>query len=145
MALQRLTRQRERLMKSITIRNNRIGSIVNGYLPGLRKAFSDEWSERARAYYRQRLNPFAVVQGGKGALEAFLLGVKTRGARAESHRVYQICRRLVEFYEMSKAAGMINEDFFNDLQNEVACELTLMEVEETEVERVSEQIVALRW
>jgi len=49
-ALQRLTRQRERLMKSITIRKNRIGSIINGYLPGLRKAFTDKWSDRARLF-----------------------------------------------------------------------------------------------
>ena len=41
-ALQRLTRQRERLMKSITIRKNRIGAIVEGYLPGLRAAFTNE-------------------------------------------------------------------------------------------------------
>lgn len=34
-SLQRLTRQRERLMKSITTRKNRIGSIVNGYPLGL--------------------------------------------------------------------------------------------------------------
>ncbi len=142
-ALQRLTRQRERLMKSITVRKNRIGSIINGYLSGLRRAFSNEWSERARAFYRQGLNPFAVVRDGEHALEAFLLGVKARGARAESHRVYQACRRLAEFYERSKATGMINEDFFDDLQEEIACELRLMEAEEAEVEKVSERIEEL--
>jgi len=139
-ALQRLTRQRERLVKSITVRKNRIGSIIDGYLPGLRKAFSDEWSDRARAFYRELLNPFAVVSDGKDALEAFLVGVKARGAQAESHRVYQACRDLLELYERAKAAGMINRDFFNDLQDEIACELRLMEVEETEVERVSKRI-----
>src|SRR3990170_1613165 len=82
-SLQRLTRQRERLMKSITIRKNRIGSIVNGY------------------------------------------------------------QKLAEFYEKSKAAGMINEDFFDDLQDEIACELRLMETEEAEVERVSVRIEEL--
>ncbi len=142
-ALQRLTRQRERLMKSITIRKNRIGSIINGYLPGLRKAFTDEWSERARAFYRQKLNPFTVVHDGKRALETLLAGVKTRGAQAESHRVYQACQRQAEFYERSKAAGMINEDFFDDLQEEIACELRLMEAEEAEVEKVSERIEEL--
>ena len=142
-ALQRLTRQRERLMKNITIRKNRIGSIINGYLPGLRKAFSNEWSERARAFYRQGLNPFAVVRDGEHALEAFLLGVKARGARAESRRIYQTCRRLAEFYERSREAGMINEDFFDDLQDEIACELRLMETEEAEVERVSGRVEEL--
>jgi len=83
-ALQRLTRQRERLVKSITVRKNRIGSIIDGYLPDLRKAFSDDWSDRARAFYRELLNPFAVVSDGKDAPEAFLAGVKVRGAQAES-------------------------------------------------------------
>jgi len=142
-SLQRLTRQRERLMKSITIRKNRIGSIINGYLPGVRKAFTDEWSDRARLFYRQRLNPFTVVRDGKDALEMSLISAKAKGAITESHRVYQACQKLAEFYEKSRAAGMINEDFFDDLQDEIACELRLMETEETEVERVSVRIEEL--
>ena len=142
-ALQRLTRQRERLMKSITIRKNRIGSIINGYLPGLRKTFSDEWSDRARLFYRQRLNPFTVVREGKSAIATFLVSGKAKGAVTESNHVYQACQKLAEFYEKSKAAGMINEDFFDDLQEEIACELRLMETEEAEVERVSVRIEEL--
>ena len=142
-ALQRLTRQRERLMKSITIRKNRIGSIVEGYLPGLREAFTDEWSAHARAFYKSRLNPFGVVRDGKCALEEFLAGVKVRGSQAESHRLYRTCQKLAEFYKRAEAAGMVNEDFFKDLQEEIARELRLMETEETEVERVSERIEEL--
>jgi transposase len=142
-ALQRLTRQRERLMKGITTRKNRIGSIINGYLPGLRKAFSNEWSVRARAFYRQRLNPYGVVREGEQALETFLASVKARGALTESHHLYQACQKLVEFYDRSKAAGMVNEGFFDDLQDEIACELRLMEAEEAEVERVSKRIEEL--
>ena len=142
-ALQRLTRQRERLMKSVTTRKNRIGSIIDGYLPDLRKTFSDEWSDRARAFYRQRLNPFVVARDGKDTLEAFLFGVKARGARAESNDVYQACLRLTEFYERSEAAGMINKEFFDDLQDEIASELRLMKADEVEVERVSGRIEEL--
>jgi transposase len=142
-ALQRLTRQRERLMKSITIRKNRIGSIVNGYLPGLRKAFTDEWSERARRFYRQCLNPYHVSHNGKRALEELFIGIKARGAVVESSRVYKACSRLVELYKRSEPAGMINEEFFDDLQDEIACELRLMEGEEEEVRRVSERIEEL--
>ena len=130
-------------MKSITIRKNRIGSIINGYLPDLRKAFSDEWSDRARAFYRQRLNPFTVARDGERALETFLVSVKAKGALSESRRVYQTCQKLVEFYEKSKAAGMISEGFFNDLQDEIVCELRLMETEEAEVQRVSVRIEEL--
>ena len=142
-ALQRLTRQRERLMKSITARKNRIGSIIDGYIPDLRKAFSDEWSGRARAFYRQKLNPFVVVRDGQDSLDAFLLGVRTRGVRAESRAVYHACLRLTEFYNRSEAASMINEDFFDDLKEEIACELRLMEVDEIEVKRISGRIEEL--
>jgi transposase len=141
--LQRLTRQRERLMKSITIRKNRIGSIVNGYLPGLRRAFANEWSEQARAFYRQCLNPYQVSRNGRRALEELFMRVRARGAVAESGRVYKACLRLVELYERSEPAGMIDEEFFDDLQDEIACELRLMEGEEKEVERVSERIEEL--
>ena len=60
-ALQRLTRQRERLEKGITARKNHLGAIIDGYLPGLRQAFDDRWSLRARAFYRHQISPFAVV------------------------------------------------------------------------------------
>ena len=56
--------------------------------------------------------------------------MKARGGRAESRDVYHACLRLTEFYKRSEAAGMINEDFFDDLQEEIACELRLMEVDE---------------
>ena len=70
--LQRLTRQRERLEKAITARKNRISSIIDGYLSGLRQAFDDHWSPHARSFYRCQLNPFAVVRDGEEALHAFL-------------------------------------------------------------------------
>ncbi len=38
---------------------------------------------------------------------------------------------------------MINEGFFDDLQDEIDCELRLMETEEAEVERVSGRIEEL--
>jgi transposase len=142
-ALQRLTRQRERLMKSITIRKNRIGSIVEGYLPGLRAVFTNEWSVHARAFYRSRINPFIVVRDGVHALQDFLAEVKTRGAQAQSHRLYRTCEKLVEFYNRAESAGMVNEDFFTDLQDEIARELRLMEIEETEVEGLSKRVEEL--
>lgn len=139
-ALQRLTRQRERLMKSTTIRKNRVGAIVNGYLPGLRKAFANEWSEQARAFYRECLNPYQVSRKGKRVLEKLFAEIGGRGAVAESSRVYEECLKLTELYKRSEPAGMINEGFFNDLQDEIGCELRLMEAEEKEVEKVSARI-----
>jgi len=144
-ALQRLTRQRDRLERGVTSRKNRIGSIVDGFLPGLREAFDDPWSPRARALLGQRLNPFAVVRGTVEELAAFLRETdrRTRGAGAEASRVYQACRQLVALYERCTAAGAVNEEFFNDLQEEVTCELRLMEAEEAEEERVAGRIAEL--
>jgi len=142
-ALQRLTRQRERLMKSITIRKNRIGSIIDGYLPGLQATFSSEWSDQTRSFYQEFLNPFVVIRNGEKVLESFLTSIKTRAPKADSKRVYKACQRLAEFYVKSSAAGMIDEGFFIDLQEEIGCELRLMEAEEAEVEKVSKRIEEL--
>ena len=143
--LQRLTRQRDRLERGVTARKNRIGSIVDGFLPGEREAFDDPWSHRARALLRQRLNPFAVVRGGVEALAGFLKQAddRPRGARAEASRVYRVCRQLVDLYERCATAGVVDQEFFNDLQEEVACELRLMEAEEAEEERVAGRIAEL--
>jgi len=67
-ALQRLTRQRKRLEGDIAGRKVRIEAIIDGYLPGLRRAFSSPWSTQVRAFLRSRLNPFAVVRNGEKAL-----------------------------------------------------------------------------
>ena len=49
-ALQRLTRQRKRLESDIAGRKVRIEMIIDGYLPGIRKAFASPWSTQVRAF-----------------------------------------------------------------------------------------------
>jgi len=71
-AIQRLARQRKRLESEIGSRKKRIGSIVDGYFPMMRQAFSDPWSAHARAFLRSRLDPLAVVHAGEKALHTFL-------------------------------------------------------------------------
>ena len=78
-ALQRLTRQRKRLEGDITSRKIRIGATTDGYLPGVRLAFTNPWSPQARAFLRSRLNLFAVVRYGEEALHAFLSKASLRG------------------------------------------------------------------
>jgi transposase len=80
-ALQRLTRQRQRLEAEAVGRKTRIGRIVDGYLPGVREAFSSPWSLQARAYLSSQLNPFAVVRAGEEALHSFLTRAGARGRR----------------------------------------------------------------
>ena len=53
------------------------------------------------------------------------------------------CQSLVTTYELSMQSGVVDEDFFADLQDEIARELRLMEAEEAEAERLSKRIEEL--
>lgn len=143
-ALQRLTRQHDRLKKSVGSRKSRLGATIDGYLPGLRHAFNNHWSLRARSFYRSRINPFTVVRAGEEALSTFLNEAMSRGKGSrEAHYVYMACQSLVTTYELSMQSGVVDEDFFADLQDEIARELRLMEAEEAEAERLSKRIEEL--
>jgi transposase len=140
--LQRLTRQRKRLQSDIAGRKVRIEAIIDGYLPGIRKAFASPWSTQVRAFLRARLNPFAVVRDGEKALSAFLSKASSRdkGIRAESHQIFQACQTVADICKVAEPATTINEVFFVELQDEIARELRLMETEEAESESLESRI-----
>jgi len=144
-ALQRLTRQRKRLEDDVTGRKVRIGAIIDGYLPGVRRAFSNIWSSHARAFLRSRLNPFAVVRDGEEAFHTFLNKATSRGkwSRAETLLVFLACQSVATVCELSRPAGTTSEEFFTDLQDEIARELRLMEMEEAESESLARRIAEL--
>jgi transposase len=58
----------------------------------------------------------------------------------EGQSVFQACRSVVALYEQSRQVETINEDFFVELQEEVARELRLMEAEEAESEALARHI-----
>jgi len=144
-ALQRLTRQRKRLEDQITTHKKRIGSIVDGYLPGVRQAFSHPWSVQVRAFLHSQINPFAVIRAGEEALHSFLTQAKpgNRGGRVERHLVYQACQKVLALQELCAAAGTLNEEFFVYLQDEIDRELRLMEAEEAESKALDRRIEEL--
>jgi transposase len=144
-ALQRLTRQRKRIEQDITGRKVRISAIVDGYLPGVRRAFNDVWSSPVRAFLRSRLNPFAVVRDGEEALHALLSKASPRSkwSRAQTREVFLACQSVASVCEFSRPAGTVNEEFFLDLQDEIARELRLMEADEAESESLSRRIAEL--
>jgi len=141
-ALQRLIRQRKRLEDQVTAHKNRIAAIIDGYLPGVRQAFSHPWSAQARAFFHSRINPFAVVRDGEDPLHTFLTQAKpqNKGGRAESYLVYRACQNVSALQELCQAAGSFDEDFFADLQGEIDRELRLMEAEEAESEALAQRI-----
>ena len=144
-ALQRLTRQRKRLEDQIATHKKRIGSIIDGYLPGVRQTFSHPWSVQVRAFLHTQINPFAVIRAGEQALHRFLAESKpgSRGRRAESHLVYQACQSVLALQKLCATAGMLNEEFFVELQDEIDRELRLMEAEEAEAEALGQRIEEL--
>lgn len=137
-AIQRLARQRKRL-------ESEIGSIVDGYFPGMRQAFSGPWSAHARAFLRSRLNPLAVVHAGEKALHTFLTKARQHGKAdtVESHLVYLACQDAATLYKLSSSVGTIDEDFFSALQEEISRELRLMEMEEAESEAIAKRLEQL--
>ena len=144
-AIQRLARQRKRLESEIGARKKRIGAIVDGYFPGMRQAFSDPWSAHARAFLHSRLNPWAVVHAGEKALHTFLTKARQHGKAdaVESHLVYLACQDAATLYKLSSSVGTIDENFFAALQDEIARELRLMEVEEAESEAIAKRLEEL--
>jgi len=144
-AMQRLARQRKRLEAEIGARKTRIGSIVDGYLPGVRRVFSDPWSAHARAFLRSKLNPLAVARAGEKALHSFLSKARAhrKSDTVESHVVYVACQHAATLYELSAPAGTMNDDFFEALQDEISRELRLMEVAEAESEAIAERLEEL--
>jgi len=142
-ALQRLTRQRKRIEQDITGRKIRISAIVDGYLPDVRRAFDDAWSSPVRAFLRSRLNPFMVVRDGEDSLHAFLSNPQSKWRRAQTRLVSLACQSVSTVCELSESAGTINEDFFMDLQDEIARELRMLEADEAESKALARRIAEL--
>ena len=144
-AIQRLARQRKRLENDMASRKKRIISIIDGYLPGVHAAFSSRWSLQANAFLRCRLNPLAIVRDGEKTLDRFLTNARYRRQKdaVESHSVYMACQAAATIYQRSQEAGMIDDDFFAALQEEIVHELRLMEAEEAESQSITQRLTKL--
>jgi transposase len=141
-AIQRLSRQRRHLELDIASRKTRISSILDGYLPGVRQTISNLWSKQARVFLSSRINPLTVAREGEDALTLFLATARPRrkADAIDSHMLYQSCQAAATIYLMSESAGTINDDFFSTLQEEIARELRLMDVEEAESESITKHV-----
>jgi transposase len=144
-ALQRLTRQRKRLESDVSGRKIRISAIIDGYLPGVRRAFDDAWSSPFRAFLRSRISPFCVVRDGEEALHAYLSKASPRSkwSKVQTRQVFLACQSVAAVCEFSDSAGTVNEEFFTELQDEIARELRLMEIDEAESESLTHRIAGL--
>jgi transposase len=141
-ALQRLTGQRKRLESDVSGRKIRISAIVDGYLPGVRRAFDNAWSSPFRAFLRSRINPFSVVRDAEEVLHQYLSKASSQGkwSHAQTRMIFLVCQSVAAICERSKPAGTLTEEFFIELQDEIARELRLMEMDETESEALARRI-----
>ncbi len=72
MALERATRQHEKLTYHLQRERMRIAAIVDGFIPGLPRACGPPFSEPARLIYEQGANPFALQAMGAEKLEPWM-------------------------------------------------------------------------
>ena len=141
-ALDRRCRQREKIAKSIASAKTRFKSLYHWVMPGVTSCFEDPFGSRARAFYAKYTNPFKVKQLGLSRLTSFL----SRSGRQKMNpelpkKVYQVAMEACKLYE--SASEYID---FDEIQQEVECELQLLESYEkvqaevdTAIQRLYEQ------
>jgi transposase len=142
LVLQRLTRQRKRMESDVTGRKVRISAILDGYLPGVRRAFGEAWSSAFRAFIRARINPFSVIREGEECLNVYL-SKYGRHNKEHSNQVFLACQNIVSICETAGTPGTLDEGFYVELQDEVARELRLLEASEAESEALAHRIEGL--
>jgi len=144
-AMQRLAKQRKRLETAIGKQKTIIGSVIDGYLPGIRRAFSNPWSVPARAFLCSRLNPMAVARATERALHVYLTKQRYHGEvdRAESHAVYLACQDVAKIYSLSLAAGSVDADFLDELQEQVSRDFRILSMLEAECDAIAQRLKEL--
>lgn len=140
--LDRMTRQRARLVEDLTRRKNRLQALVRGYLPGLMEVVGKPWEPEFRAVLTVSLNPFTLAAQDAATLRKALQGKLSRTTRLEEliPRLRTASAQLAQLYRPIVEAGRLTEGFFDDIQDEIARELRLMDVEEQEVKALEASI-----
>ncbi len=144
--LDRMTRQRARLVESLTGRKNRLQALVGGYLPGLMAVVGKPWEPVFRALLTVSLNPVTLAGQDTTALRKALQDKRSREALPDERLpgLRTACEQLARLYRPIIEAGLLTETFFDDVRDEVARELRLMDVEEQEVKEL-EAAIARRY
>lgn len=144
--LDRMTRQRARLVESLTGRKSRLQALLRGYLPGLMDVVGKPWEPVFRAVITVALNPFTLARQSMAVLRNALQDKLSRGALPDRlvPRLLTACEQLTRLYRPIVETGLLTETFFDDVQDEVARELRLMDVELRELEDL-EAAIARRY
>ncbi|MCK4245219.1 MAG: transposase [Candidatus Omnitrophica bacterium] len=138
-ALDRRCRQREKVAKCIASAKTRFKSLYHWVMPGLTSCFGEPFGPRARAFYAKYTNPFKVKQLGLSKLTSFL----SKAGRQEMdpelpEKVYYSAMEACNLYE--SASEQID---FDEIQQEVECELQLLKSYEMVQAKVDTAITRL--
>jgi transposase len=144
--LDRMTRQRARLVESLTGRKNRLQALVGGYFPGLMAIVGKPWEPAFRAMLTVSLNPVTLAGQDGTALQEALQDKRSRKALCDDllPRLHTACAQLTQLYRPILEAGLLTGTFFDDIRDEVARELRLMDTEQEE-EKALEAAIAQRY
>ncbi len=144
--LDRMTRQRARFVESLVGRKNRLQALLREYLPGLMDVAGKPWEPTFRAVITVTLNPFALARQSAPALRKALQDKRSRNVLPEGlvPRLLTACEHLTRLYRPIVDAGLLTETFFDDVRDEVARELRLMDMEKRELEEL-EAAIARRY
>ncbi len=148
MALRRLVNRRERLAQEVGDQKRRVHALMVMLNPPLMSVLDDSaFSQAARAFYRNLIDPQTVVEMGPQKLQEFWKR-HTKGGVDEKlvGRIFTACCTTAELYADLRRAQKIPFDY-SEVQEELRAELDWMEHAELEVKRLEERIAKLydRW
>jgi transposase len=143
-SLERYSKQRDKIVSSISGRKARIQSIIAAVIPDLMKVFgSDKFTKTSRNILREFTNPFKVEKLGLKGLKKHLS--KHSDNKAEEglvEKVYRTCKEACEVYREAYKTGRMPFDY-EQIQQEINTELDLMEFEESKVIEIQDKMKAL--
>lgn len=143
-ALNRCCRQRERLVEENSGTKSRIGAILTGVNPELLSLFSDDkFTQLGRAFLRNLVDPFKIVELGEEELGQFLeensFGSPPPNLAREIYRVSLSATRI---YQEAKEQWKMPLDFVQ-IQDEINTELDLLEFKEEKIAHLDKEIASL--
>jgi transposase len=138
-ALDRRCRQREKITKEISAIKSRLKSLYHWLMPGLMSSFEDSYGSRAKAFYGSYSNPFKVESLGPEKLTEFLSEAgRQRMSEDLPRKVYNAAIEGCKLYR--NATEKID---FQELQEEIECELELLKSQEKVIHKVEAAIKKL--
>ena len=145
--LDRLTRRRDRLAASIGTRKTRIAALLLGWFPGLWDCFEHPWNPRARWVYRRKLSPFQLAKLAPSRLKESLRRAAPGSSEAvierEAQAIKSWSKQCARVYQPALRSGLLTRELLSTWQGEIVLELDLLELEESQDQRLREEIQEL--